>query len=142
MNGKMMTDIVQVLLIVFSAKVSLLYLLCSMVWRCYLLCLVKQNCRVFPTGGGGSPPKFSHPPMQENSPQQTPPNKNSIFSCCHYSCTIFALISYSLDTQVMVILILIDVERVQKAVFSFEKGLNCQNHSSLGSLYLVKKSPQ
>ena len=39
------------------------------------------------------------------------------------------LISYSLDTQVMLILILIHVQYSQKAVFSFEKGLNNQNHS-------------
>ena len=39
----------------------------------------------------------------------------------------------------MLILILIDVQYSQKAVFSFEKGLNHQNHSSSGSLQ--KKSP-
>ena len=39
----------------------------------------------------------------------------------------------------MLILILIDVQYSQEAVFSFEKGLNCQNHSSSGSLCLVKK---
>ena len=41
----------------------------------------------------------------------------------------------------MLILILIDVQYSQKAVFSFEKDLNCQNHSSSGSFHLVKKSP-
>ena len=41
----------------------------------------------------------------------------------------------------MLILILIDVQYSQKAVFSFEKGLNRQNHSSSGSLHLVKKIP-
>ena len=40
----------------------------------------------------------------------------------------------------MLILILIDAQHSQKAVFSFEKGSNCQNHS-LGSLHPVKKSP-
>ena len=39
----------------------------------------------------------------------------------------------------MLISILIDVQYSQKAVFSFEKGLNRQNHSSSGSLYTVKK---
>ena len=34
----------------------------------------------------------------------------------------------------MLILILIDVHYSQKTVFSFEKGLNPQNHSSSGSL--------
>ena len=41
----------------------------------------------------------------------------------------------------MLILILIDVKYSQKAVFSFEKGLNRQNHSSLGSHHPVKKFP-
>ena len=42
----------------------------------------------------------------------------------------------------MLILILIDVHYSQKVVFSFEKGSNCQNHPSSGSLYLlVKKYP-
>ena len=69
------------------------------------------------------------------------PNKNIIFICSHCSCTIFVLISYSLDTQDMLILILIDVKYSQKAVFSFEKGLNGQNHSTSGSHPLVKRSP-
>ena len=41
----------------------------------------------------------------------------------------------------MLIYILIDVQYSQKTVFSFEKGSNRQNHSSSGSLYLVKKFP-
>ena len=82
--------------------------------------------RVFPTQGG----------VQKFNPIK--PNKNSIFSCSHYcSCFFFVLISYSLDTQVMLILILIDDQYSQKAVFSILIGLNCQNHSS-GSLHLVK----
>ena len=40
----------------------------------------------------------------------------------------------------MLILILIDVQYSQTAVFSFEKGLNGQNYSS-GSHYPVKKIP-
>ena len=40
----------------------------------------------------------------------------------------------------MLILILIDVQYSKKAVFSFEKGWNCQNHSCPGSLHPVKKS--
>ena len=42
----------------------------------------------------------------------------------------------------MLILILIDVQYLQKADFSFEKGLNCQNHSSSGSLQAVKNASQ
>ena len=41
----------------------------------------------------------------------------------------------------MLILILIDVQYSQNDVFSFEKFSNCQDHSSLGSHHLVKKSP-
>ena len=41
----------------------------------------------------------------------------------------------------MLILILIDVQYLHKAAFSFEKGSNCQNHSSSGSLHMVKQSP-
>ena len=84
-------------------------------------------------------PVDSTPPKQQFSSYN--PIKNSIFSCNHCSCSIFLLISYSLDAQVMLILILIDVQYSQKAVFGFEKGLNCQNHSTSGSLHLVKKSP-
>ena len=41
----------------------------------------------------------------------------------------------------MLILTLIDVQYSQKAVFSFEKGLNRQNHSSSGSLCPVTPLP-
>ena len=41
----------------------------------------------------------------------------------------------------MLILILIDVQYSQKAVFSFKKGSNRQNHSSSSSLHPVKKFP-
>ena len=118
---------------------------------------------VFPTGGqGGVPPPAVNllipPPNQKNPPHThqifipLPPQVNfsptkqqfssynpinSIFSCSHCSCSFLVLNSYSLDTQVM--LILIDVQHSRKAAFSFEKGLNWQNHSSSGSLHLVKK---
>ena len=62
------------------------------------------------------------------------PNENIIFSCSHCYCTTFVLVSYSLDTQVMLILILIGMPYSKKAVFNFEKVLNPQNHSSSGSL--------
>ena len=39
------------------------------------------------------------------------------------------------------ILVLIDAQYSQKAVFGFEKGSNRQNHSSSGFLHPVKKSP-
>ena len=41
----------------------------------------------------------------------------------------------------MLILILIDVQSSQKAVFSSQKGWNCQDHSSSGSLCSVKNLP-
>ena len=39
----------------------------------------------------------------------------------------------------MLILVLIDVQYSQNAIFSFERGSNCKNHSSLGSHHLLKK---
>ena len=41
----------------------------------------------------------------------------------------------------MLILILIDVQYSQNAVFTFGKDLNHQNHSSSGSHHQVEKSP-
>ena len=41
----------------------------------------------------------------------------------------------------MLILVLIDVQYSQKAIFSFEKGLIGQNHSSSGCHHWVTKSP-
>ena len=69
-------------------------------------------------------------------------NKSIIGSGSHCSCSILVLISYYLDTYVMVILILIDVQHSQKAAFSFEKVLNRQNHFSSGSLHLAKNPSQ
>ena len=68
--------------------------------------------------------------------------KNVTFSCSHCSCTNFILISCSFETQIMLFLILIDVQYYQNAVFSFEKFLKCQSHSSSGSHHLLKNSPQ
>ena len=52
-------------------------------------------------------------------------------------------IPYSFGTQVMLILILIDVQYSQNAVFTFGKDLNHQNHSSSGSpkSLLLRLSP-
>ena len=41
----------------------------------------------------------------------------------------------------MLLLILIDVQYLQNAIFSFEIGLNCQNHSSSDSFHPEKKIP-
>ena len=69
------------------------------------------------------------------------PNKTFIFSCSYCSSTIFIVTSYSLYTQVMLILILIDVQYSQNVVFSFEKGSNGQIHFFSDSHHLIKKSP-
>ena len=45
------------------------------------------------------------------------------------------------ETQIMLILILIDVQYSQNAFFSFEKFLVRQNHSSSGFQRLVKNFP-
>ena len=77
------------------------------------------------------PTKFLFPPTKS---QFNPIKKNkNIFSCSHCSCTTFVLISHSFKTQIMLILILIDVQYSQNAVFSFEKFSNGQNHSSSNS---------
>ena len=41
----------------------------------------------------------------------------------------------------MIILILSDIQYLQKVAFSFEEGSNGQNHCSLGSHHAIKKSP-
>ena len=74
--------------------------------------------------------KFLFPPTE--SQFNLIKNKNIFFSCSHY--TIFVLISYSFNTQIMLILILIDVQ--------YSQFLNRQNHSSSDSHHLVKKFPQ
>ena len=60
--------------------------------------------------------------------------KYFIFSCNHCSSTTFILY-----TQVMLIIILIDVQYFHNLVFRFKTCLNCQNHSLLDSHHLVKK---
>ena len=74
------------------------------------------------------PPKVNSylPPASLNINIHLIIQKNFIFSCRHSSCTIFILISYSLYTQVMLILILIDVQYLQNFALSYEKGLNGQ----------------
>ena len=79
-------------------------------------------------------------PPKVNSTQQK--NKNDIFSCSHCSSTNFVLISCSFETQVMLILISIDVQYSQNAVFCFEQFSNRQNYSSPCSHHLVKNFPQ
>ena len=82
---------------------------------------------------------FIPPPLSNNF--QVITQKNSIFSCSNCYCSIIVLISHSLDTEIMSIFILTDVQYSQKAVFSFQKGSNRQDYSSSGSLHLVKNPP-
>ena len=85
----------------------------------------------------------SIPPLNKSFQDitQQKPDKNIIFSCSHCSCTIFVLISYSFDTQVVLILILIDVQYLRNVVFSFEKGLIQQNHCSSVSHHPLTHPP-
>ena len=80
-------------------------------------------------------------------PQKWCPNKtmNTPLGCQDFRCPFFRNFHFYnfyrfwkrilLETylKVMLILILIDFQHSQKAVFSFEKGSNHQNHSSSGS---------
>ena len=89
--------------------------------------------RVIQGRWGKSPPQqlnICSSPHLEEFPNYPPVDSpRPIFSYSHCSCTVFILISCSFNTQVMLILILIDLQYSQKAAFSFEKGLNGQNHS-------------
>ena len=87
-----------------------------------------------------TPPKVNPLPTKQQFSSYNS-KKPSILSCSHCPCSIFVLMSYSLDTQVMSILILIDVQYSQNAVFRLEKCLSFQNHSSSGSIHLLKIFP-
>ena len=52
------------------------------------------------------------------------------------------LLHVCFNFMLILVLILINVQHSQKAAFSFEKGSNHQNHSSLGSLHPIKNLPQ
>ena len=91
------------------------------------------------------PPTRKSTPRRLPLPNFYPPNLRFIpppTECSHCSCTIFILPSYSLYTQVMLILILINVQYLQNVVFSFEKGSSGQNHSLSDSHQPVEKSHQ
>ena len=100
-------------------------------------------------GGWGVPhtsQKFAHLPLSSTpnlyslpTKSQCNPIENKNVIC---SCTFFVLISCTLKTQIILILILIDIQYSQNAVFSLESFPNRQNHSSSVSHHLVKKSPQ
>ena len=83
----------------------------------------------------------SHTPTKQQFSNYNP-IKTAFLAVVIASAPFLFKIPYSLDTQFMLILILIDVQYSQKAVFNFEKGWNHQDHYSSGSLHLVKTSPR
>ena len=85
------------------------------------------------------PPKVNRPPLNKNF--HVISQENFIYSCSHCSCTIFILPSYSLRTQVKLILILINVQYLQIVVFSFKKGLIGQKYSSSDSHQPIRQYP-
>ena len=88
-------------------------------------------------GGWGVPhtsQKFAHLPLSSTpnlyslpTKSQCNPIENKNVIC---SCTFFVLISCTLKTQIILILILIDIQYSQNAVFSLESFPNRQNHST------------
>ena len=69
------------------------------------------------------------------------PIKN-FYSCSHSSCVIFSLPLYFMYTQVMLILILIYLQYLQKVALSFEKILSGQNHSLSDCITQQKNFPR
>ena len=93
----------------------------------------------FPPTGYSPPTKFLSPPRRVNSLALNN-NFHDITQQKLCSCTIFVLGSYSLYTQILLILILIDVQYLQNVRFSFESGSDSRNHYS-SSHHSIKKSP-
>ena len=66
------------------------------------------------------------------------PNKQGCSKTLFLAVDIEMLTLYSLYTQVMLILVLIDIQYLQNVAFSSEKSLNDQNHSSLNFHHPIK----
>ena len=80
-------------------------------------------------------------PSSRFSPQNFySPHQRLIPPLINHFYIIFISTSYSLHTQVMLILILIDVQYLQNVVFRCEKDSNGQMQSSSDSNHLIKKS--
>ena len=88
-------------------------------------------------GGLPSPPR-ENPTKQQFSCYN--PIKISFLAVVIASMQFFFLTPYFLYTQVMLILVLMDVQYLQNVVI-FQKGSNCQMHFSLDSNHPIKKSP-
>ena len=97
-------------------------------------------------GAGESSPDTTIQKFVHSSPFPTkflfPPHQKSIQSNkklkCHFLAAVIApgaffLISYSFETQFMLILTLIDIQYSENAGFSFKNFSNNQNHSFSGS---------
>ena len=113
--------------------------------------------RVFPTGVTGrvnidqpkicsfpssSPNFYSFVRKSQFNPIEKLKRHFQLQSLLLLHCTIFILISYSFETQITLVLNLIEVQYSQNAIFSFEKFSNRQNLSSSDFHQLVKKSSQ
>ena len=126
----------------------MMYVMCT-----ELLYIKKPVCKVYTgfslLGGWGSPPPTKnlpiHPPPHHifiSSHQKSMQTNKKIrmeFLDVVIAPVPFFFNSYSFETQIMLILILIDVQYSQNAVFSLEKFSNRQNHSSSGYHHLLKK---
>ena len=69
------------------------------------------------------------------------PNKQEFSNTLFLAVDIEMLTLYSLYTQVMLILVLIDIQYLQNVASSSEKSLNDQNDSSLNSHHPIKNFP-
>ena len=89
-----------------------------------------QKAQFFLLGGWGESPNWpkicSFPPPGKIRLSRFPLPKLQFLVLYHF----FFLTSYSLFTQVLRILIFIDIQYLKNVVFSFEKSQNRQNHFS------------
>ena len=79
------------------------------------------------------PPNF-YPPAKQHFLCYNPIKASFIFSCSRCSCSISILISQGHANFGF-----IDVQYLRNGVFSFEKGLNGQNHSEKDFHHLMQK---
>ena len=126
--------------------------------RCANNCCI--HTRIFPAGRMDSPPQAKHlltlflhqekftpsrlsttkflSLLTNNNCHVIIPKKASYLAAVNAPVP-FTLTWYSLYTQFILILILIDVQYLQNAVFSFKKCWNGQIHSSWDSYHPIKK---
>ena len=89
------------------------------------------------------PPKVHRPHWITTFKLKT--NKNFIFCCSHWSCTVFYfnfVLFLHAGHQVMLTLILFDVKYLQNIVFYLCEGRKGRNHSSSDTNHSIKNSPQ